>query len=39
VQSVDGSKTEPNPFNLGIKIDYCLTKQSIDNYMKLAPPG
>lgn len=39
VQSVDGAKTEPNPFNLGIKIDYCLQKQSIDAFMKLAPPG
>lgn len=39
VQSVDGEKTESNPLNLGLKIDYCLNKQSIDTYMKLAPPG
>jgi len=39
VQSVGGDKTGPNPLNLGIKLDYCLNKQSIDGFMKLAPPG
>ncbi len=37
VQSVDGGKTVTNPFNLGIKIDYCLQKMSIDKFMALAP--
>lgn len=36
-QSVDGETTVTNPLNLGIRIDYCLNKQSIDGFMKLAP--
>lgn len=37
VQAVDGSKTEMNPFNLGLKIDYCWQKMTIDGFLKQAP--
>lgn len=36
-QSVDGAKTETNPFGLGLKIDYCLRRMSVDRFFKLAP--
>lgn len=36
-QSVDGSKTETNPFGLGLKLDYCLRRMTVDNFLKLAP--
>ena len=37
VQSVDGSVTEPNPMDLGIRVDYCLQKTSVDQFLELAP--
>ncbi len=37
VQSVDGSKTETNPFGLGLKLDYCLRRMTVDKFFKLAP--
>jgi hypothetical protein len=37
VQSVDGTLTEANPLNLGLKIDYCLQKMSVDHFLELAP--
>ncbi|NCF27244.1 MAG: hypothetical protein GWP69_07660 [Gammaproteobacteria bacterium] len=37
VQSVDGKVTESNPFELGLKIDYCLQKLSVDGLLKLVP--
>ena len=37
VQSVDGSVTEANPFGLGLKLDYCLQKMTVDAFLKLAP--
>jgi hypothetical protein len=37
VQSVDGKKTEKDPFGLGLTIDYCLKKQSVDLFLALAP--
>ena len=37
VQAVDGSKTEMNPFNLGLKIDYRWQKMTIDGFLKQAP--
>jgi hypothetical protein len=37
VQAVDGSTTVTNPFNLGIRLDYCLQKMSVDKFMALAP--
>jgi hypothetical protein len=37
VQSVDGVKVETNPLGLGLKLDYCLQKQTVDNFLKLAP--
>lgn len=37
VQSVDGSVTEANPFQLGLKLDYCLQKMSVDRFLELAP--
>ena len=36
-QSVDGSVTETNPFGLGLKLDYCLQKMTVDAFLKLAP--
>jgi hypothetical protein len=30
VQSVDGVKVETNPLGLGLKMDYCLQKQTVD---------
>lgn len=36
-QSVDGSKTETNPFGLGLKLDYCLRRMTVDKFFKLAP--
>lgn len=37
VQSVDGRTTEPNPFGLGLALDYCLQKMSVDGFFELAP--
>jgi hypothetical protein len=37
VQSVDGAKVETNPHGWGLKIDYCLQKQTVDSFLKLAP--
>lgn len=37
VQSVDGVKIETNPLGLGLKIDYCLQKQTVEMFLKLAP--
>ena len=37
VQSVDGSKTDMNPLNLGIKLEYCLQKMSVNRFLKRAP--
>ena len=37
IQSVDGSKTEANPFGLGLKLDYCLQRMSVDKFIELAP--
>lgn len=37
VQSVDGVKVETNPLGLGLKLDYCLQKQTVDSFLKLAP--
>ncbi len=37
IQSVDGAVTEANPFGLGLKIDYCLQRMSVDKFLKLAP--
>jgi hypothetical protein len=37
IQSVDGSKTETNPFGLGLKLDYCLRRMSVDRFLRLAP--
>ena len=37
VQSVDGSKTETNPFGLGLKLDYCFRRMSVDKFLELAP--
>jgi hypothetical protein len=37
VQSVDGVKVETNPLGLGLKMDYCLQKQTVDSFLKLAP--
>jgi len=39
VQSVDGRETAQNPFDLGITIDYCLTKMSVDRFFEEAPVG
>ena len=36
-QSVDGSQTETNPFGLGLKLDYCLRRMTVDKFFKLAP--
>lgn len=37
VQSVDGRETAKDPFDLGITIDYCLTKMSVDRFFDEAP--
>jgi len=37
IQSVDGSITETNPFGLGLKIDYCLQRLTVDKFLELAP--
>ena len=37
IQSVDGKVTENNPFDLGLKIDYCLQKLSVDKLLDLVP--
>lgn len=37
VQSVDGTKTEANPLGLGLKLDYCLRRMSVDKFLQLAP--
>ena len=37
VLSANGKKIESNPFNLGLTLDYCLRKLTIDQMMKLAP--
>lgn len=37
IQSVDGKVTENNPFDLGLKIDYCLQKLSVDAFFQLVP--
>ncbi len=37
IQSVDSSKTETNPFGLGLKLDYCLRRMSVDKFLQLAP--
>ena len=37
IQSVDGSKTESNPFGLGLKLDYCLRRMTVEHFLKLAP--
>jgi hypothetical protein len=37
IQSVDGDVTEANPFGLGLKIDYCLRRMSVDKFLELAP--
>ena len=37
IQSVDGAVTEVNPFGLGLKIDYCLNRLSVDRFLELAP--
>lgn len=37
IQSIDGDITETNPFDLGLKIDYCLHKLSVDKFLELAP--
>lgn len=39
VQTVDGSETDPDPFDLGLTIDYCLTRMTLDAFLELAPPG
>ena len=37
VQSVNGRETAKNPFDMGITIDYCLTKMSVDRFFEEAP--
>jgi hypothetical protein len=37
IQSVDGKTTEANPFDLGLTIDYCLQRMTVDKFLKLAP--
>jgi hypothetical protein len=37
IQSVDGTVTESNPFGLGLKVDYCLQRMSVDKFLELAP--
>ena len=37
IQSVDGAKTETNPFGLGLKLDFCLRRMTVDAFLKLAP--
>jgi len=37
IQSVDGKTTEANPFGLGLRIDYCLQRMSVDRFLELAP--
>ena len=39
VQSVDGKELAKNPFDLGITIDYCLTRMSVDKFFAEAPGG
>jgi hypothetical protein len=37
IQSVDGTVTEANPFELGLTIDYCLQRMTVDKFLELAP--
>ncbi|MHC4215673.1 MAG: hypothetical protein ACYSWP_20175 [Planctomycetota bacterium] len=37
IQSVDGKTTEANPFDLGLTIDYCLQRMTVDKFLELAP--
>lgn len=37
IQSVDGTVTEANPFGLGLTIDYCLQRLTVDKFLELAP--
>lgn len=37
VQSVNGQETAKNPFGLGITIDYCLTRMTVDRFFEEAP--
>ena len=37
VQSVDGTATDEDVFGLGLKIDYCLQRLSVDKFLTLAP--
>ncbi len=37
IQSVDGAVTEANPFGLGLTIDYCLQRLTVDKFLELAP--
>jgi len=40
IQSVDRTVTEANPprsFGLGLKIDYCLQRLTVDKFLELAP--
>ena len=37
IQSVDGTVTEANPFDLGLTIDYCLQRMTVDKFLELAP--
>ena len=37
IQSVDRTVTEANPFELGLTIDYCLQRMTVDKFLELAP--
>ncbi len=37
VQSVDGTVTKANPFGAPFKMDYCLQRMSVDEFLELAP--
>lgn len=37
IQSVDGTVTEANPFDLNLTIDYCLQRLTVDRFLELAP--
>ncbi len=37
IQSVDSTVTEANPFELGLTIDYCLQRMTVDKFLELAP--
>jgi hypothetical protein len=37
IQSIDGVKTETNPFGLNLKLDYCLRRMTVNKFFKLAP--